>query len=83
MRVEDLVAGELRGVGLVDRRHHLVGDARELRRAAEVVVDDARRGHGAGGSMMWFAGVSFDAHRPRCVVVEREVHAGHVRAGSS
>jgi hypothetical protein len=44
LRLEDLVLGELGGVGLVDRRHEPIGDAREARGPAEVVVDDARGG---------------------------------------
>ena len=46
--VEDVLLGELRGVGAIDRLHHLVADAREALGSAEVVVDDARGGRGVG-----------------------------------
>ena len=47
LRVEDVRLGELRGVGLVDRGHHLLGDRREAFRPAVVVIDHARGAHRA------------------------------------
>ena len=75
--VEDVIHGQLGGVSAVDRLHHLVAHARERRRAAEVVVDDARGGVGVGGHDP-VAGVLADAQLLGGMVVERQRDLGAV-----
>ena len=79
--VEDLLERELRGVGLVDRVHHLLGDVREHGRSAVVLVDHAGSRLGARPDHVVVVPAR-DADHLRGVVVEREVHArvvGEVR----
>ena len=76
--IEDLALGEAGGVGLVDRLHQLLGDAREARRAAEVVVHDTRGRHRLGADHVVGGGL-VEPVDLRVVVIEREVDARHVR----
>ena len=76
--IEDLAFVELRGVGLVDGLHDLLGHAGEALSSAEVFVDHAR-GRVRARDRDAIAGVLDDAEVLRAVMVERERDLGAVR----
>ena len=81
LRVEDVFARVLGRIGLVHRRHHLVGDTRESRLAAVVVVDHTRGRRRMGFNDVIDVAPPRIAHRFGFVVVEHQVRARHVGHG--
>ncbi len=78
LRVEHVLAGEARRVGLVDRLHHVEGHAGEGVPPAEMVVHHPGRGGGFGVDDLVRRGLPAGARHLARVVVEGEVHPGDV-----